>query len=238
VLGVIWFWHASMSAREHANGAAREACERLRLVMLDGTVSIMRLWLRPIPMRQACASNGPTVSTTPTTGTGASGLHCDAWARVTSVGLAAARRAELAGSGIRSGALNKRTRANWRPHFRLGVSLATKMNDNKVDTYIFSNMTRLKELRIAHRDLDDVITRLVENPLVDQLQLKRLKKRKLALKDQIAGSKASSFPISTPERRGLARRAEKQSAETGGSDARTDRKASCEIAAAAQFYLL
>ena len=46
VLGIIWFWHASMSARESANHAAREACERLQLVMLDGTVSIMRLWLR------------------------------------------------------------------------------------------------------------------------------------------------------------------------------------------------
>lgn len=46
VLGVIWFWHASMAARESANYAAREACERLQLVMLDGTVSIMRLWLR------------------------------------------------------------------------------------------------------------------------------------------------------------------------------------------------
>jgi hypothetical protein len=46
VLGIIWFWHASMAARERANGAAREACERLRLVMLDGTVSIVRLWFR------------------------------------------------------------------------------------------------------------------------------------------------------------------------------------------------
>lgn len=46
VLGIIWFWHASMAAREIANGAAREACERLQLVMLDGTVSIARLWLR------------------------------------------------------------------------------------------------------------------------------------------------------------------------------------------------
>lgn len=46
VLGVIWFWHASMSAREQANSAAREACERLRLVMLDGTVAIARLWFR------------------------------------------------------------------------------------------------------------------------------------------------------------------------------------------------
>lgn len=68
------------------------------------------------------------------------------------------------------------------------------MNDNKVDTYIFSNMTRLKELRVAHRDLDDVITRLAENPLVDQLQLKRLKKRKLALKDQIARLESELIP--------------------------------------------
>ena len=68
------------------------------------------------------------------------------------------------------------------------------MNDNKVDTYIFSNMTRLKELRVAHRDLDDVITRLAENPLVDQLQLKRLKKRKLALKDRIAEIEDTLLP--------------------------------------------
>jgi hypothetical protein len=43
---VVWFWHASMSARERANRAAQEACERLRLVLLDGTVAITRLWLR------------------------------------------------------------------------------------------------------------------------------------------------------------------------------------------------
>lgn len=46
LLAIIWFWHASMSAREHANAAAREACGRLQLVMLDGTVSIARLWFR------------------------------------------------------------------------------------------------------------------------------------------------------------------------------------------------
>jgi len=46
VAGLIWFWHASMSAREQANRAARETCGRLQLVMLDGTVSIMRLWPR------------------------------------------------------------------------------------------------------------------------------------------------------------------------------------------------
>ena len=68
------------------------------------------------------------------------------------------------------------------------------MNDTKVDTYIFGNMTRLKELRIAHRDLDDVITRLSEDPLVDQLQLKRLKKRKLMLKDLITRLESELIP--------------------------------------------
>jgi hypothetical protein len=44
---------------------------------------------------------------------------------------------------------------------------------------------RLELLRIEHRDLDDVIDRLIEKPPFDQLQLQRLKKRKLGLKDQI-----------------------------------------------------
>jgi len=44
----------------------------------------------------------------------------------------------------------------------------------------------LSELRSQHRDLDDAIARLAESPTMDQLQLRRLKKRKLKLKDQIA----------------------------------------------------
>jgi hypothetical protein len=44
---------------------------------------------------------------------------------------------------------------------------------------------KLAALRVEHRDLDDVIARLVERAPYDQLQLQRLKKRKLALKDQI-----------------------------------------------------
>ena len=46
VLALIVFWHAAMAARERANQAAREACQQLRLVMLDGTVAIHRLWFR------------------------------------------------------------------------------------------------------------------------------------------------------------------------------------------------
>ena len=45
---------------------------------------------------------------------------------------------------------------------------------------------QLVELRIEHRDLDGVIARLVADPLCDELQLRRLKKRKLKLKDMIA----------------------------------------------------
>ena len=45
---------------------------------------------------------------------------------------------------------------------------------------------RLAELRIEHRDLDAAIARLVEMRCADELQLRRLKKRKLRLKDMIA----------------------------------------------------
>jgi len=44
---------------------------------------------------------------------------------------------------------------------------------------------RLHELREEHRDLDQAIERMSDDPAVDQLQLRRLKKRKLKLRDQI-----------------------------------------------------
>ena len=44
---------------------------------------------------------------------------------------------------------------------------------------------RISELNLEHRDLDRAIEALEMNPLHDELQLKRLKKRKLMLKDQI-----------------------------------------------------
>ena len=47
-------------------------------------------------------------------------------------------------------------------------------------------MERLVALEIEHRDLDAVIQRLGEHPGHDQLQLTRLKRRKLLLKDQIS----------------------------------------------------
>jgi hypothetical protein len=42
----IGFWYSSLAARERANGAAQDACERLRLQFLDGTVAFASLTLR------------------------------------------------------------------------------------------------------------------------------------------------------------------------------------------------
>ncbi|MCC6201544.1 MAG: DUF465 domain-containing protein [Gammaproteobacteria bacterium] len=53
---------------------------------------------------------------------------------------------------------------------------------------------RLQELEFEHRDLDEVVCRLAEGPAVDQLLLRRLKKRKLLLKDQIARLKSELIP--------------------------------------------
>ena len=45
---------------------------------------------------------------------------------------------------------------------------------------------KIHQLQVEHRDLDDVISQLGHSHALDQLQLQRLKKRKLFLKDQIA----------------------------------------------------
>jgi hypothetical protein len=44
---------------------------------------------------------------------------------------------------------------------------------------------QVNELHLEHRDLDQVIAHLTENPPPDDLLMRRLKKRKLALKDRI-----------------------------------------------------
>ena len=53
---------------------------------------------------------------------------------------------------------------------------------------------RLDELKSEHRDLDDVIARLLEKAPFDQLQLQRLKKRKLMLKDEILKVESHLLP--------------------------------------------
>jgi hypothetical protein len=45
---------------------------------------------------------------------------------------------------------------------------------------------RLAELQSEHRQLDEQIVRMTESGPFDQLKVQRMKKRKLALKDQIA----------------------------------------------------
>ena len=54
--------------------------------------------------------------------------------------------------------------------------------------------SRLHTLEIEHHDLDDVIGRLAADPLQDRLQLQRLKKRKLGLKDQIIKLESQLIP--------------------------------------------
>jgi hypothetical protein len=66
--------------------------------------------------------------------------------------------------------------------------------DDNVETETFRNVERLKQLRVEHRDLDQVIARLVNDPNVDQLMLKRLKKRKLILKDMITQLESARIP--------------------------------------------
>jgi hypothetical protein len=53
---------------------------------------------------------------------------------------------------------------------------------------------RLQALEVEHHDLDDVIDRLAIDPSLDRLQLQRLKKRKLLLKDQIARLRTRLIP--------------------------------------------
>jgi hypothetical protein len=52
----------------------------------------------------------------------------------------------------------------------------------------------LAELREEHRDLDLAIKRITEDPWQDQLQIRRLKKRKLKLKDWIARLESKLIP--------------------------------------------
>lgn len=53
---------------------------------------------------------------------------------------------------------------------------------------------QLDKLRTEHRDLDDVLRRLSESNAVDQLMVRRLKKRKLLLKDMISKLESQLLP--------------------------------------------
>lgn len=66
------------------------------------------------------------------------------------------------------------------------------MSNNTVDVGEVVHL--LSELREEHRDLDEAIARLSEDPSVDQLRVRRMKKRKLKLKDWIAHLESQLIP--------------------------------------------
>ena len=53
---------------------------------------------------------------------------------------------------------------------------------------------RLRALEVEHRDLDEIVARLAHQPDIDELLLKRLKRRKLLLKDQISVLRSLLIP--------------------------------------------
>ena len=67
------------------------------------------------------------------------------------------------------------------------------MTDN-INTDAFKSLLRLKELRVAHRDLDAAIAALAVSKDADQLRVRRLKKEKLRLKDSIARLESALIP--------------------------------------------
>ncbi len=67
-------------------------------------------------------------------------------------------------------------------------------NEDNVNRELFRNIEKLRQLRIEHRDLDQVIARLTLDIHTDEVQMRRLKKRKLLLKDQIAKLESQAIP--------------------------------------------
>jgi hypothetical protein len=67
-------------------------------------------------------------------------------------------------------------------------------NEDNVNRELFRNIEKLRQLRIEHRDLDQVIARLALDMHTDEVQMRRLKKRKLLLKDQITRLQSQAIP--------------------------------------------
>lgn len=67
-------------------------------------------------------------------------------------------------------------------------------NEDNVNRELFRSIEKLRQLRIEHRDLDQVIARLALDMHTDEVQMRRLKKRKLLLKDQIAKLESQAIP--------------------------------------------
>lgn len=59
------------------------------------------------------------------------------------------------------------------------------LQTDSLDSNLHSPERRLIELRIEHADLDAMIDRISHEPALDELMLRRLKKKRLALRDEI-----------------------------------------------------
>jgi len=67
-------------------------------------------------------------------------------------------------------------------------------SEDNINRELFRNIEKLRQLRIEHRDLDQVIAQLQMDMRTDELQMRRLKKRKLLLKDQISKLESQAIP--------------------------------------------
>ena len=68
------------------------------------------------------------------------------------------------------------------------------MTDQDVTGNQQTIINKLRQLESEHRDLDDVIERLADDKPFDQLQLQRLKKQKLILKDEMTLLRSRILP--------------------------------------------
>ena len=69
-----------------------------------------------------------------------------------------------------------------------------QQNNDTQNSEIQGLQRQLAELESEHRDLDEVISRLSDGTPINQLQIQRLKKRKLNLKDEITRLHAKLLP--------------------------------------------
>ena len=63
--------------------------------------------------------------------------------------------------------------------------LLSKTTNHWIDMENNEIKDQINELILEHKDLDDALNLMKEKPFVDELQIRRLKKRKLKLKDEI-----------------------------------------------------
>jgi hypothetical protein len=80
------------------------------------------------------------------------------------------------------------------PGASVGVIITPNSPGMAMDLDIEALKAKLAALKTEHRDLDEVIARLAARAPVDQLELQRLKKRKLLLKDQITKIESELLP--------------------------------------------